>query len=291
MGHLYLSIIENCHLAYFLMIAGIFSLDFLYESAVDFLDNLVNTGQQSGEQLNRPFLKGFRHNRMIGIRTGLCGHCPCLFPCQEMLIHQHAHQLCHCYRGMGIVQLECGLFIEFAHILMISHIFGNRLLYGSGDKEVLLFQTQFLAGIVIVIGVEYFHNIPCQVFLLHSLLIISLVKRVQLKTFNGLGIPDTQRIHHPIAIAHNGQIIGNRLNRLIPFLNKMLSAAFICPYRHVATELHFFCIFRAAQFKGIAIHQPVVGYFHLITVTDFLLEHTVAVADTTSICRVSKRRQ
>ena len=62
---------------------------------------------------------------------------------------------------------------------MLAHIFGNRRLHGCRNKEVLLLQAQLLARIVIVIGIENLHNIPCKILLLHSLAVIPLIKGVQ----------------------------------------------------------------------------------------------------------------
>ena len=79
---------------------------------------------------------------------------------------------------MGIIQLEGYLLIEFMNIIMLTHIFGNCLLYGSGDKEILLFQTQLLTCIMVIIRIKNLNNVSCKVFLLNGLLIIPLVKGV-----------------------------------------------------------------------------------------------------------------
>ena len=43
--HVYLSVVNNSHLAYLFLVAGITSGNFLQEAAVDFLHNLVDTGK------------------------------------------------------------------------------------------------------------------------------------------------------------------------------------------------------------------------------------------------------
>ena len=50
--------------------------------------------------------------------------------------------------------------------------------------------------------------------------------------------------------------------------------------------MNFFCIFRATKFERIAIFQPVIRYFYLISIFDLLFEHTVTITDTASICTV-----
>ena len=47
MRHLDLSVINDRHLAYLFMIAGILRLDLCDEATVDLLHNLINTRQQS----------------------------------------------------------------------------------------------------------------------------------------------------------------------------------------------------------------------------------------------------
>ena len=81
----------------------------------------------------------------------------------------------------SVVHLETYLLIEFPHIVVFFHIFCYRALQTCGNKEILLFQAKFLAGIMIVVRVEYFADCPSKIFLLHSLLVIALIKRVQVE--------------------------------------------------------------------------------------------------------------
>ena len=102
-SHAHLSVIEDRHFSDFLLISRIFCLDLHDKTTVDLFHDLVYTRKQTGEQLNRPFLQGFRHDGMVGVRAGLCGHIPGFFPGQAFLIHQDTHQLCHCHGRMGVV--------------------------------------------------------------------------------------------------------------------------------------------------------------------------------------------
>ena len=56
-SHLNLSVIDDCHLFDFLIVSRISVLYFNDETTVDLFDDLVYTRKQSGEQLDRPFLK------------------------------------------------------------------------------------------------------------------------------------------------------------------------------------------------------------------------------------------
>ena len=141
---------------------------------------------------------------------------------------------------------------------------------------------------MIVIGIENLHNISCQVFLLHSLSVISLVEGIQLEALYRLCIPDSQSIYNAVAISYNREIKGNCPDCLIILLLKAASAILITVHGNVSAEFYQLCIFRSAQFKGISVFQPVIRHFYLITVLDFLLEHTIAVTDAAAVSRVSK---
>ena len=228
---------------------------------------------------------------MVGVSAGLGGDLPCFFPGQIIIIHQHTHQLCDCYSRMGIVQLERNLLIEFMDIVMLSHVLLYSFLYGGGNEEILLLQTQLLTCIVIVVGIQNLYDITCQVLLLYRLLVVTLVKGIQLEALYRLRIPDTQGVYNTVAITHDGEIKRNRLNGLIALLGKYVSAILIGMNAYIAAEFHHFRILRSAQFKRIAVHQPVIGNLYLITVADFLLEHAITITDTAAVCGISQRCQ
>ncbi len=141
---------------------------------------------------------------------------------------------------------------------------------------------------MVIVRVQHLYDIPCQILLLHRFLIITLVKGIQLETVHRLCIPDTQCIDDTVAVADNRQIIGNGAHCLIAFLLKMLSAVLIHVYIHIAAEPDLLGIFRSAQFKRIAVLQPVIRHFDLKAVPDLLLEHTITIADTTAVSSISK---
>ncbi len=296
MGHLHLSIVENGHLADLLLYihtvdAGILLLNLTDKTAVDLLHDLVDPGQQPGEQINRPFFQGFCHDGVVGIGTCLRGDLPGLLPGEFELIQQDPHQFRNGHRRMGIVELEGHLLIKVMDVIVFAHIFGHCFLDGGRDEEVLLLQAQFLTCIMIVVGIEHFHNIPGQVLLLYRLQVVPLVKRVKLEAIHRLCVPDPQGVHDPVAIPYNGKIKRNGLHRLVALLDKIVLPILPETYIHIAAKLHNLGILRPAQFEGIALCQPVIRYLYLITVPDLLFEHAVAVADATAVCRISQRSQ
>ena len=174
---------------------------------------------------------------------------------------------------------------------MLSHVLLYSFLYGCGDEEILLLQTQLFTCIVIVVGVQNLYDITCQVLLFYRLLVIALIKGIQLEALYGLRIPDTQGVYNAIAITHDGEIKRNRLNGLITLLGKYVSAILVGMNAYIAAEFNHFRILRSAQFKRIAVHQPVIGNLYLITVADLLLEHAITITDTAAVCGISQRCQ
>ena len=141
---------------------------------------------------------------------------------------------------------------------------------------------------MIVVGIKNLNNIPCKIFLLHCLLIIALIEGIKLEAFYSLRIPDTQCIHNSVAISHNGKVVGNSLYALISFLNEIASPVFVDTDIHITAEFHHLGILRSSKLKRIAVHKPVIRNLHLISVSDFLLEHTITISDSASVGRISQ---
>ena len=78
--HADLTIHKDRHLLHLLLVTRIHFTDSDQEAAVDLLYDLINTRKKSGEQVDRPFLKGLRHNCMVCISTCLRCNIPCFFP-------------------------------------------------------------------------------------------------------------------------------------------------------------------------------------------------------------------
>ena len=126
MRHAHLIVPEDCHFSDLLFIARIFGADLLQETAVDLLDDLVNTRKQLREQIDRPFFQRLCHNRMVGIGTGLCGHFPCLLPGQAFHINEQPHQLRNGNRRMRIIHLDCHLLIKLFDVVVVLFILRNQ---------------------------------------------------------------------------------------------------------------------------------------------------------------------
>ena len=135
---------------------------------------------------------------------------------------------------------------------------------------------------MVIVWIQNLNDIACKVFLFYGFLIISLVKGIQAEALYRLRIPDSQGVD----IADDRHIVRNSLYGLIAFLLENGTAVFIHIRAYPAAEFYLFCILGTAQLKGIAVSQPVVRHFYLITIADLLTEHTVTIPDTTAVCRI-----
>ena len=292
MCHLHLAVIDDGHLRDLGLVARIFCLNSQDEPAVDLLDDLVYTRKQAGEQLDRPFFQCLGHDGMVGVGHGLCGHFPCLVPLQLLLVQQDTHQLGNCYGGMGIVHLEGVLLIELADIGVFSLVTGDRLLHAGGDEEILLLQTQLFAGVMVVIRIQHLYQVAGKVFLLHGFLIIALIEGIELEVIDRFRIPHAQGIYQIVVVADDRNVVGYGTHAAIAVLHEVVAAGLlIIIHAHVSAEFDLVGQLRAAQLKRIAVLEPVVRYLDLIAVLDFLLEHSVAVTDSTAISHVAQCRE
>ena len=290
--HLHLTVIDDRHIRNLALVSRILLLHFDQETAVNLLHDLVDTRKKSREQLDRPFLQRFRHDGMIRVGNGLRRNLPRLVPLQAFLVQKDPHQLRNRDRRMRIIHLEGRFLIELVDIRMRSLIMLDRILHGSGDEEILLLQPQLLACIMVVIRIQDLNDIPCQVLLLHCLLVIALVERIQLEIIDRFRVPDPQGIDKVVVVADNRDIKRNRAHGLIVLLEELVPVCFvIILHAHVTAELNLFGILRPPELKRIPVLQPVIRNLNLETILDLLLEHPETIPDAAAVSRISQRRQ
>ena len=140
---------------------------------------------------------------------------------------------------------------------------------------------------MIVIRIKDINDQFCKVFLLYRFVIISSVKLIQLKICDRFCIPYTQCIYYMVTISNDRHIIWNCHNRLVILLNEYIfTCCRIFLKTDISTKAYFFCVLFTAYFKRISFFQPVIRNLYLISIFDFLFEHTVTVTDSTSVCRI-----
>ena len=126
-----------------------------------------------------------------------------------------------------------------------------------------------------------------KVLLLYCFVIITSVKLIKFEVCNRFCIPYTQCIYYMITISYDWHIIRNSHNRLIIFLNEYIfTCGWIFLETNISTKAYFFRVLFTANFKRISFFQPVIRNLYLISIFDFLFEHSITVTDSTSICRI-----
>ena len=140
---------------------------------------------------------------------------------------------------------------------------------------------------MIVIRIKDINDQFCKVFLLYRFVIISSVKLIQLEICDWFCIPYTQCIYYMVTISNDRHIIWNCHNRLVILLNEYIfTCCRIFLKTDISTKAYFFCVLFTANFKRISFFQPVIRNLYLISIFDFLFEHSVTVTDSTSVCRI-----
>ena len=287
--HLNLSVIDDCHLFDLLIVSRIFILYFDDKTTVNLFDDLIYTWKKSGKQLDRPFLKSLSHNGMVGVSNTFGSYSPGIVPAKTFLIHKKTHKLCNSHSRMSIVHLEYDFLVELLNIIMCFLIFLDCSLNTCRYEEVLLFQTKLFTGHFIVVRIKNVYDILCEVLLLNGFLVITFVKGIKSKFFDSSCIPDTKCIYYIVLVSNDWHIVWDSLYCLVSFMDEfVLTGCLVIFNSYISAEVYLFCILRTTKLKWIAFLKPCIRYFNLVSVSDFLFEHTITVTDSASICTVSK---
>ena len=140
---------------------------------------------------------------------------------------------------------------------------------------------------MVIVWIKDINDQFCKVLLLYCFVIITSVKLIKFEVCNRFCIPYTQCIYYMITISYDWHIIRNSHNRLIIFLDKFIFSCYrIFLETDISAKAYFFCVLFTANFKWISFFQPVVRNLHLISIFDFLFEHSITVTDSTSVCRI-----
>ena len=226
---------------------------------------------------------------MVGVSNTFGSYSPCIIPAKTFLIHKETHKLSNSHSRMSIIHLEYDFLVELLDIIMCFLIFLNCSLNTCRYEEVLLFQTKLFTGHFIVIRIENVYDILCKVLLLNGFLVITFVKGIKSKLFDSSSIPDTKCIYYIVLITNDRHIVWDCLYCLISFMDKFVLAGCLVIFNsYISPEMYLFCVLRTTKLKWIAFFKPCIRNLNLVSVSDFLFEHTITVTDSAAICTVSK---
>ena len=105
---------------------------------VDGVNDLQVARQHPLQQPHRPGLERLWHHRVVGVGERRGRDIPCLSPGNFVNVDEKAHQLGDGDRGMRVVELNCGIIRQRAHIAMLMEVPAQQVLQRGGRKEILL---------------------------------------------------------------------------------------------------------------------------------------------------------
>ena len=159
MGHAHESavvVVDERKPLYARFIAGESEAHAVEVTAVDFVDDLEMTGEQSGEEAARPLLQCLREQGVVGIGEAMPGDVPGHVPLEGVLIDEEAHQLRDGDGGVGVVHLNGEAAMQFGKGPLLRELDMKDVLQGAGHEEELLGQAQLLALNAVIVGIEDF---------------------------------------------------------------------------------------------------------------------------------------
>ena len=154
--HLGIPFLDEGKLAHLLDVTRPGSLDFKQEELVDLENDLQMTGKHFVKESHAPSLECLGKKRMVGVGEGPGDDLPGLFPGQTVHIVQESLKLDHGDRRVGVVKLDGNLLGKIVPVLVAPAEAADDVLQRAGHKEILLNQTQLLAALRLVIGIEDF---------------------------------------------------------------------------------------------------------------------------------------
>ncbi len=256
-----------------------------HEAPVDFVNDLQMTRQKQSQQLHRPCLQRFGEYGVVGVGKRFLANGPGFLPAQLFLVHQKAHQFGDSDGGVGVVELNGHKIGKFRERTIQLFEAADNVVQGGGHEKVLLLESQLLARVGFVAGVEHFGNIFAQHLGLHRAHVVALIEGLQIEFAAGLGHPQAHVGDVIVAVAGNQDVTGHGHDHFaIDPAKSQLAArvpvAFDSPEKPDRQQ-----IIAPQDFPRAAAPQPVVALLALVPVFDDLMEDAVVVAYPITVAR------
>ena len=176
------------------------------------------------------------------------------------MIDQQPHQFGNRDGRMGVVELQREFAVKIAGGHSLSLQDPEHVLQRTADKEDLLTETQALALLQLVIGIEHFGQCFRLHLLQHGPRVITSVERGKVEGVGSLGRPESQGVGGMDPEAEDRGVIGDADHGL-------------------ASDPHRIAPLRPDHLPGIAACQPGIGAFHLSVAADLLPEDAELITD------------
>ena len=277
---------DQRHPAEPVLVAGETGAYLVEEPAVDFVDDLEVAGQRLAEHRQRPGLQRLGQQGVVGVAESRDGDLPRLVPVQLAVVDQQPHELSHRDRGVGVIELQGEPLGEFPdpRFGQVVHDV-QHVLQRAGHEEVLLEQTQPLARLRLVVGVQHLGDRLRGDLVLDCLVVVAGVEGCQRERLDGPGAPQRQHVAGVDAVALDGRVVGDAFQHSSRHPPGAVVAGLVGVVLGVAAPLDQVADIGFGDLPGVSVRQPVVGLLNLPAVADLLVEDAELVADAVADCR------
>ena len=186
---------------------------------------------------------------------------------------------------MGIVQLNTCFFREVSPLEFLASLLGvgtmssKDVLQRSGDEQILLFESELLAGFGGVVGIEHTGDVLSTLSCLECVVVLSSVEGVKIELVEGQRFPESETDSVECSVARNGGIVGSRDNGFAFFPEGPFHTLGVDCFSHFTVESYFVLNIDSFDFPGITVTEPVIWDFDLVAVFYDLLEDAVVITD------------
>ena len=208
--HAHLPVGNDGHLFDKLVLPGEAFPQIVAETAVDLFEDHVDAGQAACDQIFLPGFERFGHDRVVGIGKGRGGDRPGVVPSESVFIHQQAHEFGDGECRMRVVDVDRGLLRQQVQRPVAVLVVVDDVLQRGGNEEVLLFQAQRLALVMVVCGIQDLRDHLRFVLLFHAAQVIALREELHIEVRDVACPPQAQNGYRFAVFAGDHHVIRQR---------------------------------------------------------------------------------
>ena len=281
--HFFVSFLNERHSGEAVVVADVACCHIAEEAEVDLVDDLQMPGQEFFHESDGPLFQRLGHEGVVGVVEGLADDVPGFIPREVFFVDEEAHEFGDRQSRVCIVELDDTFAVEVPQVFIVIFHSADDVLQRCGDEEELLFEAQFLAFVVVVVGVQHARDVLAHGRFQVRADVIALIELDQIEAVEGFRRPETQGVDRVVLVAGNGGIVGHGKDILGADPLAAAGGGIVRMVFHFTAEMDDAGKFGAADLPGVAAAEPVIRFFQLVTVLDDLLEDPVVVADAVSV--------
>ena len=211
-----------------------------------------------------PLLERLLHDGVVGVVEHFLCDPESLCEAPALFLHDYPDELRQNDNGVRVVHLNAVVFCEVLHCAEHCPVLSDKVSDCGCGEEILLLQTEYLAGFGLIVGVEDTGDVLGGTLLFTCLGEPALVKEAEIELIVSFCLPQTQRADIFSSVAYHGVVVGNCVHIAV---SVVYHNGFLLP----------------ADAPGVAVLLPVVGGLSLEAVLYALLEQTILVTDTVAV--------